>query len=164
MEAARPEWSEDELPQPEYSYKEVETELEPEIDKSQALSFAEGELATKALEKQPEVAYDMSRRAAETEKPLEGQLERKEIREKPLQPQAASIGSLLDKHPTLQESKKSEVLEETYPSTPVNPPPTIGDADQTQTPRHVLYGQAIRTGFVSAIIIILIFVLLLILF
>lgn len=158
MEAVRPEWSEEELPLPAVEQHEVAPE--PVTEVSQALSFAEGELATKALEKQPVIASDLVSKAAEKDKPIERELEERHEKRGSLDAQqAVSIGNIIA---NLPERKQSTPKAAPQPQQPVAPTTTADDEDSTPQIQVSLYSQAIRTGFVGALIIILVFILLLI--
>ena len=159
MEAVRPDWTKGEVPLTEASKSIAQEEPEPAAEKPQALSYAEGMLAAKALEKQPEVAFGRSARAAELDEPLEGQLERKEVREKPELQQAASIRSIIEQIPSRQQKEKNDN----------NPMSNLTKTDQDSASskpaslfsnKSSLYKQAITGGFIAALMTIVFLILL----
>lgn len=151
MESQGPMPSEGDLPRlvPEV----IGSEFEPASEKPQVFSIAEGNLATEAISKLPAVALERFVKAAEANEPLEGQLERKEVREEPQH--ATSVGSVLagivDRTPNLS----SKMLSGS--SSPVTP------LLNTQKPTSVsqqltgsLYRLAVMAGFGAAIVLLLI--------
>lgn len=158
MEVPRPKWSEEELSQSQI--KEREASSDPVAEKPQALSFLEGEVVAEAIKKQPIVAFEHVSRAAEAGQPIEKKYEtRHEVKDEPAAQQVVSIGSVIAAMPT-QPPKQPEPASNI--EWPLPAPLAQQSADEQSPPRSqpALYRQAIRAGFVAAIMLIVFVVLL----
>lgn len=164
MEEQPQPWDERELrlPNPEDKVQNIESDTQTVADqKISEKRFAE-EAVEEALKQSPEFALQRIMKAADKDKPLEGELERRhEVRDEHTSPShgAVPVGNVIastpDRHPGLA----------TASPPPVEPPlPAAAiPAQGTAQTKPYLYRRAIYAGFFGAVTLIIIFAIFLLL-